>query len=103
MHDVRVGENGMAEILDLQYYRDTGIVKSPEEVEAEIENSMPELEEIAAVMIMSSDELFVELLARVEYNESLRSDVSTSALIQELTNRALHMELLCEIATNLNT
>lgn len=103
MHDVRVGENGMAEILDLQYYRDTGIVKSPEEVEEEIENSMPELEEIAAVMIMSSDELFVELLARVEYNESLRSDVSTSALIQELTNRALHMELLCEIATNLNT
>ena len=103
MHDVRVGENGMAEILDLQYYRDTGIVKSPEEVEDEIENSMPELEEIAAVMIMSSDELFVELLARVEYNESLRSDVSTSALIQELTNRALHMELLCEIATNLNT
>lgn len=103
MHVVRVGENGMAEILDLQYYRDTGIVKSPDEVEEEIENSMPELEEIAAVMIMSSDELFVELLARVEYNESLRSDVSTSALIQELTNRALHMELLCEIATNLNT
>ena len=103
MHVVRVGETGMAEILDLQYYRDTGVIKSPEEVEEEVENSMPELEEIAAVMIMSSDELFVELLARVEYNESLRSDVSTSALIQELTNRALHMELLCEIATNLNT
>ena len=93
----------MAEILDLQYYRDTGLLKSPEEVEKEVEQSLPELEEIAAVMIMSSDELFVELLARVEYNESLRSDVSTSTLIQELTNRALHMELLCEIATNLNT
>ena len=93
----------MAEILDLQYYRDTGMIKSPEEVQKEVENSMPELEEIAAVMIMSSDELFVELLARVEYNESLRSDVSTSALIQELTNRALHMELLCEIATNMST
>ena len=93
----------MAEILDLQYYRETGIVKSPEEVEEIVEQSLPELEEIAAVMIMSSDELFVELLARVEYNESLRSDVSTSALIQELTNRALHMELLCEIATNMST
>ena len=93
----------MAEILDLQYYRDTGLIKSPEEVQQEVENSMPELEEIATVMIMSSDELFVELLARVEYNESLRSDVSTSALIQELTNRALHMELLCEIATNMST
>tara|TARA_B100000989_G_C19305168_1_gene370130 strand:+ start:321 stop:602 length:282 start_codon:yes stop_codon:yes gene_type:complete len=92
----------MAEILDLQYYKDTGIIKSPDEVEEEINKSLPELEEIAAVMIMSSDELFVELLARVEYDESLRSDVSTSTLIQELTNRALHMELLCEIATNLN-
>ena len=93
----------MAEILDLQYYKDTGVLKSPEEVHEEVDQSLPELEEIAAVMIMSSDELFVELLARVEYDESLRSDVSTSALIQELTNRALHMELLCEIATNLNT
>ena len=93
----------MAEVLDLQRYKDTGILKSPEEVAEEVEQSLPELEEIAAVMIMSSDELFVELLARVEYSESLRSDVSTSALIQELTNRALHMELLCEIATNLST
>ena len=93
----------MAEVLDLQHYKDTGILKSPEEVAEEVEQSLPELEEIAAVMIMSSDELFVELLARVEYSESLRSDVSTSALIQELTNRALHMELLCEIATNLST
>lgn len=92
----------MAEILDLQYYRDTGVIKSPEEVQEEVDNSMPELEEIAAVMIMSSDELFVELLSRVEYDKSLRSDVSTSALIQELTNRALHMELLCEIATNMS-
>ena len=99
---MHVGVNGMAEILDLQYYKDTGIIKSPDEVEEEINKSLPELEEIAAVMIMSSDELFVELLARVEYDESLRSDVSTSTLIQELTNRALHMELLCEIATNLN-
>ena len=93
----------MAEVLDLQYYRETGIIKSPDEPGEEIDQSLPELEEIAAVMIMSSDELFVELLARVEYNESLRSDVSTSALIQELTNRSLHMELLCEIATNMNT
>ena len=57
----------MAEVLDLQYYRETGVVKSPEEVEELVEQSLPELEEIAAVMIMSSDELFVELLARVEY------------------------------------
>jgi hypothetical protein len=91
----------MAEIFDLQHFKDTGEIKSPEEVEAE-ENDIPDLEEIATVMIMSSDELFVELLARVEYSESLRKNISTSTLIQELTNRALHMELLCEVATKLS-
>ena len=92
----------MAEILDLQWYRDTGEIKSPEEIENEMVNAMPDLDELATVMMMSSDELFVELLARVEYNESLRKEISTSTLIQELTNRALHMELLCEVATQLN-
>ena len=91
----------MAEVYDLQFYRETGEIKSPDEVEKEIIESMPTLDEIATVMMMSSDELFVELLARVEYDESLREDVSTSTLIQELTNRALHMELLCEVATQM--
>ena len=91
----------MAEILDFQWYKDTGEVKSPEEVEQAVVDAMPDLEEIATVMTMSSDELFVELLVRVEYDESLRHDISTSTLIQELTNRALHMELLCEVATQL--
>jgi|TARA_R110001592_G_scaffold3523_1_gene19672 hypothetical protein len=90
----------MADIFDLQHFKDTGEIKSPEEVES-LEEDMPDLEEIATVMIMSSDELFVELLARVEYDGSLRKNISTSTLIQELTNRALHMELLCEVATNL--
>ena len=92
----------MADIYDLQYYRETGEIKTPEEVEKEIIESMPDLDEIATVMTMSSDELFVELLARVEYDESLRKDISTSTLIQELTNRALHMELLCEVATQMS-
>lgn len=92
----------MAEILDFQWYKDTGEVKSTKEVENQIVEAMPDLEEIATVMTMSSDELFVELLARVEYEASLRKDISTSTLIQELTNRALHMELLCEVATQLS-
>ena len=92
----------MAEVYDLQFYRETGEIKSPEEVEKEIIESMPTLDEIATVMTMSSDELFVELLARVEYDESLRKEISTSTLIQELTNRALHMELLCEVATQMS-
>ena len=92
----------MAEILDFQWYKDTGEVKTSEQVEKEVIESMPDLQEIATVMTMSSDELFVELLARVEYDESLRKDISTSTLIQELTNRALHMELLCEVATQLS-
>tara|TARA_B100000131_G_scaffold280731_1_gene286872 strand:+ start:323 stop:604 length:282 start_codon:yes stop_codon:yes gene_type:complete len=92
----------VASVIDFQWFRDTGEVKSPEEVEEELVEAMPDLDEIATVMMMSSDELFVELLARVEYNESLRKEISTSTLIQELTNRALHMELLCEVATQLN-
>jgi hypothetical protein len=92
----------VAEILDFQWYKETGEVKTPEEIEKEVVEAMPDLQEIATVMTMSSDELFVELLARVEYDESLRKDISTSTLIQELTNRALHMELLCEVATQLN-
>ena len=99
---MRVGESGMAEVYDLQFYRETGEIKSPEQVEKEIIESMPTLDEIATVMTMSSDELFVELLARVEYDESLRKEISTSTLIQELTNRALHMELLCEVATQMS-
>ena len=91
----------MAEIYDLEFYRETGELKSPEEVEKEAIESMPALDEIATVMMMSSDELFVELLARVEYDESLRKDIGTSTLIQELTNRALHFELLCQVATQL--
>jgi hypothetical protein len=91
----------MAEIYDLVAYR-----KKKEEEKVE-DNSAEEIgpspEELASVMVMSSDELFVELLARVEYGESLRADhVSTSVLIAELTNRALHMELLCEMAANLS-
>ena len=70
----------MADILDLQWYRDTGELKSPEEVEQEVVDAMPDLEEIATVMTMSSDELFVELLARVEYDESLRKDISLSLI-----------------------
>ena len=92
----------MADIFDLQHFRDTGEIKSLEEVEEENNESLASLDEMAAVMIMSSDELFVELLARIEYGKSLRTDVATPALITELTNRALHMELLCEMATNLS-
>lgn len=96
---MHAGEDGMAEVYDLEAYRK----KIQEEKEQEvIAEKVPDLEEIATVMMMSSDELFVELLARVEYGESLREDLlSTSTLIAELTNRALHMELLCEMATKL--
>ncbi len=92
----------MAEIVDFQWFKDTKEIKSPEALEQELIEALPSLDEMATVMTMSSDELFVELLARVEYSESLRKDISTSTLIQELTNRALHMELLCEVATQLN-
>ena len=99
---MHVGDVGMAKIYNLEEYRKK---KELEELEKQeiIKEDNPSLEEMATVMVMSSDELFVELLARVEYGESLRLDeVSTSTLIAELTNRALHMELLCEMATKLS-
>jgi len=91
----------MAEIYDLVEYRKKKELEKLEKEEP-IEEG-PSADELAAVMMMSSDELFVELLARVEYGESLREDLlSTSTLIAELTNRALHMELLCEMAAKLS-
>ena len=99
---MHAGENGMAEVYDLQEYRKQRKLEELQQEEP-LESETPSIEERATVMVMSSDELFVELLARVEYGESLRNDaVSTSTLIAELTNRALHMELLCEMATNLS-
>ena len=98
---MHAGANGMAEIYDLVAYRKQK--EAENQTEEVADNSGPSLEEMATVMVMSSDELFVELLARVEFGKSLREDqVSTSTLITELTNRALHMELLCEMASNLS-
>jgi len=92
----------MAEIYDLQAYRKAKEA-SEQKKEEPVPDEGPTLEEMAVVMIMSSDELFVELLSRVEYGKSLREDgLSTSTIIAELTNRALHMELLCEMASNLS-
>ena len=92
----------MAEIYDLVAYRKQKKAEMLDKEESH-ESVEPSLEEMATVMVMSSDELFVELLARVEFGKSLREDlVSTSTLIVELTNRALHMELLCEMASKLN-
>jgi len=93
----------MAEIYDLVAYRKQKELEKLEQEEPILEEVGPTLEEMAAVMVMSSDELFVELLARVEFGKSLREDmVSTSTLIAELTNRALHMELLCEMASKIS-
>jgi len=93
----------MAEVYDLTAYRKQRELERLEKEEPAIEENQPTLEEMATVMVMSSDELFVELLARVEYGESLREDLlSTSTLIAELTNRALHMELLCEMASKIS-
>lgn len=91
----------MAEIISMCEYRKRKEAEAAGQTYTS-EEELPNYEEIAAVMVMSSDELFVELLARVEYGESLRDNViSTTTLISELTNRALHMELLCEMATEL--
>ena len=93
----------MAEIYNIVEYRKKKEAEKLAQESSLASEEGPSADELATVMMMSTDELFVELLARVEYGKSLREDlVSTSTLITELTNRALHMELLCEMAGNLS-
>lgn len=92
----------MADVYDLTWFKEHGTLKSPEEIEQVMESLLPKADELSAVMMLSTDELFVELLSRVEYGESMREDlISTGSIITELSNRLIHMELLCEIAQSL--
>ena len=89
----------MADVYDLNWYRENGTLKSPSEIEEVLETMLPRADELSTVMMMSTDELFVDLLTRVENGKSIRDDtVSMETLIAELTNRVVHMELLCQIA-----
>lgn len=89
----------MSKVYDLTWYKEHGTLKSPKEIREVMDSLLPKADELSAVMMLSTDELFVELLSRVEYGGSMRDElISTGSIITELTNRLLHMELLCEAA-----
>lgn len=84
----------MAEIIDLQHYKDTGESISPTEIEKRLIASLPDLDVIASLMEMSTDELIIELHTRVQRGHSLR-DIPTDVLITELVTRMSMIDLIC--------
>ena len=90
----------MASVIDFSYYRETGEIKTPNEVDDLAKSSLQDLEELAQAMGLATDELFIELMTRVEHGQSLR-DIPTDVLIVEMMNRVGFMELLCHKAVEM--
>lgn len=90
----------MADVIDFSYYKETGELKTPDQVDELEESSLKDLEELAQAMGLATDELFVELMTRVEHGQSLR-DIPTDVLIVEMMNRVGFMELLCHKAVEM--
>ena len=84
----------MAKVIDFNFFRETGDIKTPEEAELIIENSLPDLDQIASVMGMTTDELVGALHTRIMGEETLR-DIPTDMLISELLSRMSVVELIC--------
>ena len=78
----------MAEVYNLEEYRKK--IQAEKQQEEAPPEKLAGLEEIATVMMMSSDELFVELLARVEYGESLRDNLLSTSTSVNIHNKFLN-------------
>ncbi len=80
-------------IIDFSAYKDTGTIKYVEE-DSEIDEAVSfseEMDSLAEVMEMSTDELIGELTIRVNDDIGIRT-VDTSHLVDELTQRLLAIE-----------
>ena len=88
------GEISVAEIIDLQHYRDTGEAISPTMVEKRLIASLPDLDVISSLMEMSTDELITELHIRIKRGHSFRN-IPTDVLITELVTRMSMIDLIC--------
>ena len=84
----------MAEVIDLQYFKDTGEQISPKELERQLIASLPDIDVIAALMEMSTDELITELHMRIDSGQSLR-DIPTDVMVTELIMRMSLIDLIC--------
>ena len=90
----------MAEVIDFQYFKDTGELISPKELEKQLIAALPDLDTIAALMEMTTDELIVELHMRIEKGQSLR-DIPTDVLVTVLITRMSLIDIICVKASQM--
>ena len=83
-------------IIDFKPYLEKAKIKDQSE-EGEIDNSSL-LDEMATVMSMSTDELFLELNLCLANSGSVR-EMSKEAILYELTGRLALMEHICLLAS----
>ena len=87
-------------IIKFQSYKDNGTieyVESTEDLDVHETEDVPalnELDSLAEVMEMSTDELLGELTIRVTDDRNGIRDVETSFLVDELTQRLLAIEYI---------
>ena len=88
-------EHKECKIIDIKPYLDKS--KLLDSAEEEADNSSL-LDEMATVMSMSTDELFLELNLCLANSGSLR-EIPKEAILYELTGRLALMEHICLLAT----
>lgn len=92
-------------IIDFLAYKKTGQLKyteyEPVREESEEIQSDEMLEQLAEVMSLSTDELFLEVGVILNGDQSPRN-LNLSLLVTELSSRLVLMESICLLAANLD-
>tara|TARA_B100001248_G_scaffold44002_1_gene28094 strand:- start:694 stop:978 length:285 start_codon:yes stop_codon:yes gene_type:complete len=90
-------------IISFEKYKETGKIQYVEDVAEVDETSFAEeMDSLATVMEMSTDELLSELSLRVNDENGLRT-VGTSHLVDEITQRLLAIEYVLFLTMAKNT
>ena len=90
-------------IISFEKYKETGKIQYVEDVAEVDETSFTEeMDSLATVMEMSTDELLSELSLRVNDENGLRT-VGTSHLVDEITQRLLAIEYVLFLTMAKNT
>ncbi len=93
-------------IIKFESYKETGVIEYVDDVEQYEEdcatNSLDDLDSMAQVMEMSTDELLGELTIRVNDDRGIR-EVETQYLVDELTQRLLAIEYVLFLTIAKNT
>ncbi len=87
----------MPTIIDFEHFKETGVKQPPVKTLIDKEavvSKKPGIDDLAMVMDLSTDELFVELMTRMNRGESLR-EIPTHLLLEELISRLDFMGIIC--------